>query len=994
MKIAHISDTHIRNLKYHNSYRESFKDLYNKIPKDVDCIIHTGDIAHSKTNLSPEFFSLAKEFLVNLSKIAHLYIILGNHDGLVSNATREDAITPIVSGLQNITLIKSSKEVEIEEGIVLNCLSIFDKDNWILEPTNPNKINIALHHGPVDGSKTDSGFAMKNSRVNLKTFEHFDYVLLGDIHKCQKLDKYGKIRYAGSTIQQHFGETSDKGFLVWNIIAKNEWKVDYISVYNPSIFTTIEVGNEYEENDYNLEKDSKIRLLIKKDLPYHEIKLLKDKISNEYSVKSINIAFKIDKKESPLILNKNYSYFQNFFNGNPRIDELQNLDKKYDDLIENEGYKSGVWSLISFRWDNILNFGEGNYIDFTTLNGIVGIHGKNYSGKTNFIDSIVWTIFGRITKSVENRLDILNKEKDNMKSELLFDFNNERYKITRSLKRNKKGTTSKLSLFKNGENISGSSVNKTQQAIIKIFGTYEDFLMTNYSSQDDFKNFIESPSLKRKEIISNFLNITSYGEKLKLAKEDIKREKFLIKKYKEEIGNINHESIIRKIEELSLVIEEKERKLREIEKEMRLAFENKKKVEERIKEIEVENNLERISEERMQDGRNKLKKIDDKINMLTLEMSEIDDRIKSLNKPNSDFIDSSILKKKIDQIKNWNLKSITSSISSLSKDIVLPPCNTNKFKACPFVKNWSDKRAGLQSLQKDKARELNLCKKFEADYENSLRKEEILTKYNALVLEHDELNNKIIKLNSQKFFILEKLREAEENNKKYDKNAKIWEKLEKYKEQMSFFTRNSMLLKNEVISTKTDLKNRLIELGGLKEKEVNYSKIIKLLEKLEKRAHLFKEYINAMHPNGIPNLIISDNINKINEEVNKILLTNANFKLRMVSEDKKMRIFIYQPGQQERILETGSGAERTLSSMAIRLALISISSLPKSSFFVLDEPSTSLDSDNLDNFKPFLNMIKTQFERVFLITHLVPLKEMAEHVIKIKKVDNIARIEI
>ena len=34
IKIAHIADTHIRNLKYHYEYREVFKDLYKSLKKE------------------------------------------------------------------------------------------------------------------------------------------------------------------------------------------------------------------------------------------------------------------------------------------------------------------------------------------------------------------------------------------------------------------------------------------------------------------------------------------------------------------------------------------------------------------------------------------------------------------------------------------------------------------------------------------------------------------------------------------------------------------------------------------------------------------------------------------------------------------------------------------------------------------------------------------------------------------------------------------------
>ena len=69
-KIAHISDTHIKNLKYHAEYREVFSKLYEHLRQEqVDYIIHCGDIAHSKTNISPEFVKMCSEFLNGLSSV-------------------------------------------------------------------------------------------------------------------------------------------------------------------------------------------------------------------------------------------------------------------------------------------------------------------------------------------------------------------------------------------------------------------------------------------------------------------------------------------------------------------------------------------------------------------------------------------------------------------------------------------------------------------------------------------------------------------------------------------------------------------------------------------------------------------------------------------------------------------------------------------------------------------------------------------------------------
>ena len=68
VRFAHIADTHIRNLKYHFEYRTVFEKIYKSLREEkVDYIIHCGDIAHTKTQISPEFVDMCRDFFVNLS---------------------------------------------------------------------------------------------------------------------------------------------------------------------------------------------------------------------------------------------------------------------------------------------------------------------------------------------------------------------------------------------------------------------------------------------------------------------------------------------------------------------------------------------------------------------------------------------------------------------------------------------------------------------------------------------------------------------------------------------------------------------------------------------------------------------------------------------------------------------------------------------------------------------------------------------------------------
>ena len=176
MKIAHISDTHIRNLKYHYEYKIAFEDLYRKLRQmKPNFIVHTGDIAHTKTQLSPEFFQMCAGFLHNLAEIAPTYIILGNHDGNLKNDTRQDAISPIVDALEhkNLHLLKDSGEVDITDTVTLNVLSVFDRENW-RKPTDKSRINIALYHGSIHGCRTSQGFVIQEGEDSVDIFKHFD----------------------------------------------------------------------------------------------------------------------------------------------------------------------------------------------------------------------------------------------------------------------------------------------------------------------------------------------------------------------------------------------------------------------------------------------------------------------------------------------------------------------------------------------------------------------------------------------------------------------------------------------------------------------------------------------------------------------------------------------------------------------------------------------------------------------------------------------------
>ena len=187
MKIAHISDIHIRNFKYHDVYNKIFDSLYTRlVDLAPDIIINTGDTAHTKLQLSPAYFDMTAKFFTKLSDIAPLHIIVGNHDLNLNNLSNIDAITPIVNALQNPNIFyhKDSEVFQVRD-IDFHVLSMVDPENWNLKP-NQNRISVGLYHGSVAGVKTDLGWTMDHGDIEVSNLSVFDYALLGDIHKTNQ----------------------------------------------------------------------------------------------------------------------------------------------------------------------------------------------------------------------------------------------------------------------------------------------------------------------------------------------------------------------------------------------------------------------------------------------------------------------------------------------------------------------------------------------------------------------------------------------------------------------------------------------------------------------------------------------------------------------------------------------------------------------------------------------------------------------------------------
>lgn len=240
-RIVHFSDLHIRLFKDHDLYKKILVKAFDEWKVlNPDRIVFTGDLVHSKNQMTPELVEFVAWVLTECANITKTIIILGNHDFLENNNTRLDTLTPIVDSLKNDNISYFKNRGVYEDENINWCVYSLMEHNLPPDiPNNKNK-NIGLFHGPVQGLKTDLGFSFEEGYDTGK-FKGCDLVLCGDIHRRQIFDIPGgkKAYMIGSTVQQGFGENLKyHGYGVYDV--END-VYDFVDLPNPKPFLKFKI---------------------------------------------------------------------------------------------------------------------------------------------------------------------------------------------------------------------------------------------------------------------------------------------------------------------------------------------------------------------------------------------------------------------------------------------------------------------------------------------------------------------------------------------------------------------------------------------------------------------------------------------------------------------------------------------------------------------------------------------------------------------------------
>lgn len=1035
-KIYHIADVHIRNLKRHREYKIVFDRLfeYIKSTKTENSIIYlAGDIVHSKNEMSPELIRLVSYFLKGCTQLLPTVLIIGNHDTNLNNETRLDALTPIVDNL-NLSNLYYWKDNGVYElgGVHFSVFSIFaNPDEWIKASDIIGNYKIALHHGAVNSAITDLKHVINNEYVNTNVFNGFDLTLLGDIHKRQFLDENNTIAYPGSLIQQNHAELLDHGILVWDLKTK---KSEYVPIKNDIGYVTVDIDNGkiVTPKEVITNYPEKIRLRLRyTNTQQKDLNKIIDIFKKKYSIIEISLQKSHGNEISQYHNTTNIGdvrdiEFQNNLiteyltkidvNKTIDIDKIRHINRVMNSklILDDVVIRNVIWRPLKFSFSNMFSYGEGNVYDFNKR-GVQGIYGSNAIGKSSLLDAITFCLYDKCTRTFRSS-DIINNKKNTFKCKLNFILDEVEYIIERIGERNKRvpeNVKVNVNFWKVGEDgelisLNGQDRDQTNKVIRSYIGTYDDFLLTALSSQNDSKNFVFKSQRERKDLLNSFLGISIFDSLYNLTRNEIKGKREYLKMLEIDLGSTNHNDLLSSIENTNSKFQQYSSSFNDYE-------DTATKYNDKILELtnKINPNIQLIDSHKLNID------IDTNNSNLVTKEQELATQIELLQRYVSEqnvfevllssYDKSNLLlsKNKLDErtskfveldgkrlVLESKIESLQTEITKLENHKFNPDC-----EFCiqnEFVK--SAQRASIQlpitikehfTLKNDInsiSVEITSLKEDEAKLNELLQLETniITNRHNIVITENkiDSLKKDLKRLESKHIELNNLLNKFELQKKEIELNNR-------YTTEISELNQSYVKIKEKVKTTHAsmiDLNSSLITLqnqySAFKEKQAKLTEVWREIES-------YDYYLQAISKDGVPYLLLEKILPVIEIEVNTILNQLVDFTVTLSTDDKNnINCYLLYGTSDKWPVELSSGMERFVVSIATRVALINITSLPRPNFLAIDEGFGVMDSDNVNSLNQLFDYLKNQFDFIMVITHIDSMKDLSDETTYIVKTDD------
>lgn len=368
-KIFLIGDTHIglgfpnktdKWFKVHQQYFSEFLiPLLKERVKPGDIIVHLGDLFDNRNVIPINLLNYGMDIVEEISKIAPLHIIIGNHDLWSKSASEINTIRPF-RWIPNVKIYDKTTKIEYN-GFKICMMPYIDSRLEQIKLIGENKdCDYLFCHSDLNGCKMHlTSVAHKNSdKIDIEDFKPFKKVRSGHIHLVQSNKQF---TFVGSIFQMDRNDYGDqKGIFVIdtdndseefipNTVSPVFKKVRVVSEEDIELLESLKNSNDYIDiaiSNNLLISNRKLRrrleVLLEKS-NFASVEYIDDITKELVEGEDITESSQIDEENIDISINLDYEdYIKEYI-----------LKQKYD----NKKFKDGIIN----EFDDIIKIFKENY---------------------------------------------------------------------------------------------------------------------------------------------------------------------------------------------------------------------------------------------------------------------------------------------------------------------------------------------------------------------------------------------------------------------------------------------------------------------------------------------------------------------------------------------------------------------------------------------------------------------------------------------------------
>ena len=781
-------------------------------------------------------------------------------------------------------------------------------------------------------------------------------------------------------------------------------------------------------------QQSRFRIKSNVHIAQHDIRKLSSELKK--SLKATEVTFKVDH-----VIDRN-----TFTTGNAQIlkDDLRNpdallrlikacytnakiSDSDWQRILEQvKTYLSTVsladggivrnakWTLKHLAFDNVFSYGQGNSINFDNLNGVVGIFGSNRVGKSSIVGALMYTLFNSSDRGSLKNLYVCNVREPFCYAKAIFNVNGTDYVIERQTtkfenKKGEKNASTSLNVFKivdgaEAVDLAGEQRTDTEKVIKSLIGTSEDFMLTSLSAQGDANQFIDHGSAKRRQFLSRFLDLDIFDRMHDLANRDVNFLKAQLKTLPEKDWHASAQANEKLLADIEEAMSEKSEQLATLQQELSdirtLQSKHVDFVPVTLQQVESQRSKVDSSKKLFADLSASLKRLQDDHSKIMIKQESVSEVLTQY--------DAESLKKRILVLRDLETTAISLQ-HDLDKEVAIlkqhekslkilreVPCG-DSFPGCKFIKDAHSSKNDVTGQKASVEVASDRLSKVKESIE-TLREENVEDKLDKLRQLGELLTKLKLDASSKKVEILKTettlegqvtlLKSAEDRLVDMEKALKnvenaemvsIRTKMENCQAKIKIIDSEKLQLATQKGKISSDIEN---EKSERQRRDV-------LLHDMK----LYEFISHAFSRKGVPHTIVSSQLPLINSEITKILTGIVDFTIELESDDDSDTLDVYiNYGDSRRIIELCSGMEKMVASIAIRVALSNVSSLPKTDMFIVDEGFGVFDEAGIDACNRLLTSLKRYFKTIIVITHVDSVKDIADTMVEVSKVEKNSKV--